>query len=154
MGSSRCRHEFWHRRRSRAQDLCIADYAVRSWAVPVRNESDDGRQKLDTFDKLVASVLPQTSSSDAYLYGSGNGNGDGLCLGVTLFETSEAGPDSQHGSAHASVLAAVLGAETIVLRVNDIGVFETDMYMSRMHGGHGGGKTSILVQAVRISQRY
>lgn len=123
-------------------------YAVRSWAVPVRNESDDGRQKLDTFDKLVASILPQISSSDAYLYGSGNGNGDGLCLGVTLFETSEAGPDSQHGSAHASLLAAVLGPETSVQRVNDIGVFETDMYMSRMHGGHGGGKTSSFKRCV------
>lgn len=115
-------------------------YAVRSWAVPLRNGSDDGRQKLHAFDKLVASVLPRTSSSDAYLYGSGNG--DGLCLGVTLFETSAAGAGSQHGSAHTSVLAAVLGPETSVQRVDDMGVFETDMYMSGFHGGHGGGKTS------------
>lgn len=123
-------------------------YTVRSWAVPVRNGSDDGRQKLHTFDKLVASVLPHTSSADAYLYGNGNGNGDGLCLGVTLFETSEAGPDSHHGSAHASVLAAVLGPETSGQRVDDIGVFETDMYMSGMHGGHGGGKTSSFKRCV------
>ncbi|KAK0753678.1 hypothetical protein B0T18DRAFT_477042 [Schizothecium vesticola] len=130
-----------------ALKACAAQtYAVRSWVVPLRNRSDDGRQKLHTFDKLVASVLPQTSSSDAYLYGSGNG--DGLCLGVTLFETSAAGADNHHGSAHASVLAAVLGPETSVQRVDDIGVFETDMYMSGMHGGHGGGKTSSFKRCV------
>ncbi|KAK1825987.1 hypothetical protein QBC39DRAFT_365439 [Podospora conica] len=97
---------------------------------------------------MVASVLPRTSSSDAYLYGSGNG--DGLCLGVTLFETSVAGADSdsQHVSEHTSVLATVLGPEPSVQRVDDIGVFETDMYMSGMHGGHGGGKTSAFKRCV------
>jgi adenine phosphoribosyltransferase len=130
-----------------ALKACAAQtYAVRSWVVPLRNRSDDGRQKLHTFDKLVASVLPQTCSSDAYLYGSGDG--DGLCLGVTLFETSSAGADSHHASAHTSVLAAVLGPETSVQRVDDIGVFETDMYMSGMHGGHGGGKTSSFKRCV------
>ncbi|KAK0751781.1 hypothetical protein B0T18DRAFT_444194 [Schizothecium vesticola] len=56
--------------------------------------------------------------------------------------------DSHHGSAHTSVLAAVLGPETSVQRVDDIGVFETDMYMSGMHGGHGGGKTSSFRRGV------
>jgi hypothetical protein len=35
-----------------------------------------------------------------------------------------------------------LGPEDNFKAVDGVGLFETEMYMFGMHGGHGGGKTS------------
>ena len=39
-------------------------------------------------------------------------------------------------------VGTILGPEDNFKTVDGVGLFETEMYMSRMHGGHGGGKAS------------
>jgi len=41
-------------------------------------------------------------------------------------------------------VVTILGLEDNFKAMDGIGLFETKMYMSRMHGGHGGGKTSLF----------
>jgi hypothetical protein len=39
-------------------------------------------------------------------------------------------------------VGTILGPEDNFKAMDGVGLFKTEMYMSRMHGGHGGGKTS------------
>jgi hypothetical protein len=39
-------------------------------------------------------------------------------------------------------VGAIWGPEDDFKAVDGVGLFETEMYVSGMHGGHGGGKTS------------
>ncbi|KAK4039087.1 hypothetical protein C8A01DRAFT_36990 [Parachaetomium inaequale] len=110
-------------------------YSVRNWVVPLRDKFE-ARQELGKFDKDLSRDLHRDSSADAYLYW----NNDGLRLGVTTFETSTA--MSQSETATATPTPAIMGPQADVKIVDGVGIFETEMYMSGMHGGHGGGKTS------------
>ncbi|TLD30674.1 hypothetical protein PspLS_02296 [Pyricularia sp. CBS 133598] len=110
-------------------------YSVRNWIVPVRGDTE-AYLKLEEFDELVAAKLPRHCSADAYLYWDVGQ----MHLGVTMYETSPnelASPTSQTTYAD-----KVLGQETSSKVVDGVGLFDTEMYMSGMHGGHGGGKTS------------
>ncbi|KAF3901989.1 hypothetical protein ABW21_db0208427 [Orbilia brochopaga] len=105
-------------------------YSLRNWVVPL-SDSVEARFRVGNFDKFVARKLPRNSSADAYLYWD---NGQ-LHFGVTVLESSTFGPAVK-------MLCTILGPEDDFKAVDSVGLFETEMYMSRMHGGHGGGKTS------------
>ncbi|KAK0708676.1 phosphoribosyl transferase domain protein [Lasiosphaeris hirsuta] len=110
-------------------------YSVRNWVLPLR-DSTEARRKLGEFDELVAKKLARNCSADAYLYWD-----DGhLRLGVTMFESSHEMIDTP--SPKTAEIEKVFGPEDSSATVDGVGVFESEMYMSGMHGGHGGGKTS------------
>lgn len=112
-------------------------FSTRNWVIPLRS-SLEARRKLRDFDQVVASHLPRNCSADAYLYWhSGQ-----LHLGVTMFESSTLEPTSAAPTPIPSPMATVLGSEGNLKLVDSVGLFETEMYMTGMHGGHGGGKTS------------
>ncbi|KAF7524789.1 hypothetical protein G7054_g11304 [Neopestalotiopsis clavispora] len=89
---------------------------------------------LADFDKRIAKQLDRNSSVDAYIFGVD----EELFLGITLYESSEAGSETRAPLN----LEKVLGPEQNAKVVDSVGLFDTEMYISSMHGGHGGGKTS------------
>jgi adenine phosphoribosyltransferase len=112
-------------------------YSVRNWVVTLSDQRE-ARRKLGDFDKLVAGQLPRSCSADAYLYWD-NGS---LRLGVTMFETSTAGTSCKTPPPAPANIAAILGPQANFRTMDSVGVFDAEMYMSGMHGGHGGSKTS------------
>lgn len=127
-------------------------YLVNNWVSPL-NDNFEARRKLKGFDELIAGKLPRSCSADTYLYWSENK----LQLGVTMFESSTSGftfedRDSLHTSA-VERLDALLGSERITLEnLDGLDLFETEMYMSKMHGGHGGGKTSTFKRCIFLKR--
>ncbi|KAK2054930.1 phosphoribosyl transferase domain protein [Colletotrichum caudatum] len=111
-------------------------FLTRNWVIPL-SDSLEARFRLGEFDQLVASKLPRSCSADAYMYWD---EGQ-LHLGVTLVEsfTNGLGPAI---SGPISTLITLWGPETDSKIVDSVNMFETEMYMTGMHGGHGGGKTS------------
>ncbi|KAF4510099.1 hypothetical protein G6O67_002017 [Ophiocordyceps sinensis] len=107
-------------------------YSVRNWLVPL-GDRRQARLLLGRLDEFVAGELPRNLSVDAYLYWD-TGK---LRLGVTTFEACTTRPTSE-----TRPLGEILGLADDAKTVDGVGLFETDMYMSGMHGGHGGGKTS------------
>jgi adenine phosphoribosyltransferase len=110
-------------------------YSIRNWVVPL-SDNFEARLRLSDFDKFVASKLPRNSSADAYLYW----DNDQLHLGVTMFESSMSRPTFETPTP--TPIGILLGPEDNFKVVDSVGLFDTEMYMSGMHGGHGGGKTS------------
>lgn len=110
-------------------------YSIRNWVIPL-SDNLEARLRLSDFDEFVTGELPRNFSVDAYLYW----DTDKLRLGVTMFETSTTRLTFETPTP-ASV-GRILGLEDDSKTVDDVGLFETDMYMSGMHGGHGGSKTS------------
>jgi adenine phosphoribosyltransferase len=108
-------------------------YSVRNWVVPL-SDNLEARSRLSDFDTFVASKLPRNFSADAYLYW----DDDQLHLGVTMLESST----SRLTFETPTPIGTVLGPEVNFKAVDSVGLFDTEMYMSGMHGGHGGGKTS------------
>ncbi|KAH6654783.1 hypothetical protein BKA67DRAFT_566206 [Truncatella angustata] len=109
------------------------NFSVRNWVLPLMNESEV-RHRLKDFDQLIAKELPRNCSADAYLYWDANQ----VHLGVTMFESST----SRRASETPMAVVEILGAEDNHNVVDSVGLFDTEMYISGMHGGHGGGKTS------------
>ncbi|KAJ0103739.1 hypothetical protein J7T55_011009 [Diaporthe amygdali] len=108
------------------------DYLLRTWLIPL-SDAQWARNKLADFDTVVASRLPRSCSADAYLYWD-----DGqVHLGVTVLEASTEGPTFRMPTS----MLTFLGAEHSHKAVDGVGLFETDLYLCGMHGGHGGGKT-------------
>jgi len=110
-------------------------YSIRNWVVPLRDHLE-ARLRLSDFDKIIASKLPRNSSADAYLYW----DNDQLSLGVTMFETSTSMLTFE--TLTPKPIGNILGPENSFKTVDGVGLFDTEMYRSGMHGGHGGGKTS------------
>ncbi|KAI0147666.1 hypothetical protein GGR57DRAFT_249713 [Xylariaceae sp. FL1272] len=108
-------------------------YSVRNWVIPL-SDNLEARRKLSDFDEMVARKLPRNCSADAYLYW----DADQLHLGVTMFESSTTTRTINMPSS----VGTVLGPEDNCASVDGVGLFETEMYVSGMHGGHSGGKTS------------
>lgn len=90
------------------------DQLTRNWVIPL-SDNLEARLRLRDFDKLVTRKLHWNCSADGYLY----------------FTTPTPTP-----------VGAIWGLEEDVKTVDGVSLFETEMYVSRMHGGHGGGKTS------------
>ena len=112
-------------------------YLTRNWIVPLK-DGLEARRRLSEFDEQIAKRTSINSSVDAYLYW----NTGQLHLGVTLIQSQTTGVTWETFNPEAAHLSAVLGSEDSSRVVNGIDLFETEMYMSGMHGGHGGGKTS------------
>ncbi|KXH38505.1 hypothetical protein CSIM01_05630 [Colletotrichum simmondsii] len=112
-------------------------FLVRNWVIPLR-EGDEAQRKLAEFDRNIASQLPRHNSADAYLYWD---IGE-LHLGVTMYEASTAGEVPRTPMPIPTPVATILGPEHSIEIVDSVSLFETEMYMSGMHGGHAGGKTS------------
>lgn len=110
-------------------------YLTRNWVVPL-SDNLEARLKLSDFDKLVARKLHWNCSADAYLYWDAGQ----LHLGVTMFESSTT--RLNFATPTPTPVAAIWGPEDDFKAVDGVGLFETEMYVSGMHGGHGGGKTS------------
>ncbi|KAL2882713.1 hypothetical protein SGCOL_001924 [Colletotrichum sp. CLE4] len=94
--------------------------------------------KVAKFDHDIASQLSRHSSADAFLYWD-TGN---LHLGVTMYEASTAGKVAETPSLISTPMATILGPEYSTSIVDSVGLFENEMFMSAMHGGYAGGKTS------------
>ncbi|KAI0435665.1 hypothetical protein F4803DRAFT_544766 [Xylaria telfairii] len=107
-------------------------YSIRNWVIPLSNKFD-GQLKLRDFDSKVQE-LPRNCSADAFLYY----DNDRLHLGVVMFESALTEPTSETPT----TLSILFGPPNSLKTVDSAGLFDTEMYMSEMHGGHGGGKTS------------
>lgn len=112
-------------------------YLVRDWVVPLRDDQD-AQLQLASFDESLACKLPANCSADAYLYWEDGGTH----LGVTLFECFTPGDGLKPLSSLSLPMAAVGGSDQSLKTMDGVEVFDADMYVSRMHGGHGGSKTS------------
>ena len=112
-------------------------YLTRNWIVPLR-DGLEARCRLGEFDESIAKRISADSSVDAYLYW----NTGQLHLGVTLIQSQNTGVACGTLNPDAAHLIAVLGSEYCSRVVNGVDLFETEMYMFGMHGGHGSGKTS------------
>ncbi|KAF9882692.1 hypothetical protein FE257_005524 [Aspergillus nanangensis] len=112
-------------------------YLVRSWGVPLRDEQH-AQLELNNFDRGLARQLPENCSADAYLYWE-----DGqVQLGVTMFECSVPGYGVEPFPGLILPTGTIPRSEDTPKTMNGVEVFDAEMYMSRMHGGHGGSKTS------------
>ena len=110
-------------------------YLTRNWVVPL-SDNLEARLRLSEFDRLVARKLHWNCSADAYLYWDAGQ----LHLGVTMFESSMTRPT--FATPTSTLVGAIWGLEDDFKVVDGVSLFETEMYVSGMHGGHGGGKTS------------
>ncbi|KAF1937051.1 phosphoribosyl transferase domain protein [Clathrospora elynae] len=110
-------------------------YSIRNWVVPLE-DGLEARLKLSKFYELVASKLDRNFSSDAYLYSEAGQ----LHLGVTILETCT--NTTTTPTPTPTPMPAMLGQECHPKIVNGVGLFDTEKYVSDMHGGHAGGKTS------------
>lgn len=118
-------------------------YVVRNWVFPLR-EHHVAQRKLCDFNNHVAQKLPRNYSADAYIYGDGSG----LNFGVTMFEASLPDTASLQKTPPLSFVYDHLGEEHSIQERDSLSVFDSDMYMTTMHGGHGGGKTSSFKRCV------
>lgn len=124
-------------------------YLVHNWVIPLY-DNPEARRKLSSFDGSIARRLPRDCSADLYLYWSESK----LHLGVTMFESSATGLISEESrpapspSPNLKAVYEILGPEESFKAVDGIALFGTEMYMSGMHGGHGGGKTSAFKRCV------
>lgn len=100
----------------------------------------DTWRSLSRFDKAAAGHLPRHSSEDAYLYWEG----DHLHLGVTKYELSTNDTEAER----TACAGGEGGGDSTPATVDGVAAFEAEMYMSTMHGGHGGGKTSAFKRCV------
>ncbi|KAG9194018.1 hypothetical protein G6011_04053 [Alternaria panax] len=114
------------------------NYVVRNWVLPL-SDSADARRRLREFEEKVAKGCDHNRSADAYLYWE-NGR---LNLGIMTFETTTSSTTNR-----AKPQGDIWGTESEFRTLNSEEAFEAEMYMSAMHGGHGGGKTSSFKRCV------
>lgn len=117
-------------------------YSVRQWVSPL-SDRQEAQQRLVDIDAL-ARELPRQISADAYLYC----DSEGLHVAVSMSECAIAGHDTESFAGSPSVMTAFLGPENSSKTVDAIGLYDTEMYISCMHGGHGGGKTSSFKRCI------
>jgi hypothetical protein len=123
----------------------VPTYFVRNRIISFGDDLE-AIKKLDDFDNLIASRLPDNRSADAYLYWT-EGK---LHLGLSMFETVTAGQPEAEPTTPVDV-GAVLGLQEDkkpALEAHGVELFDKEMYMSELHGGHGGGKTSSFKRCV------
>ena len=110
-------------------------YLTRNWIVSL-SDNLEARLRLSDFDQLVTRKLHRNCSADAYLYWEAGQ----LHLGMTMLESFTT--RSTFATPTPTPVDAIWGPEVDFKAVDGVSLFETEMYVSRMHGGHGGGKTS------------
>jgi adenine phosphoribosyltransferase/phosphomevalonate kinase len=116
-------------------------YVARNWIFPLEDVRE-ARERLSNFDSLVAQKLPRNCSAGVYLYSDAGQ----MRLGVTIFESSEA--EISSATYTPTHVDTKWGPEDECRIVNSVEVFDTEMYVSKLHGGHGGGKTSSFKRCV------
>ncbi|ORY16576.1 hypothetical protein BCR34DRAFT_597586 [Clohesyomyces aquaticus] len=116
-------------------------YFVENRIIPLRNNLE-AQHELRHFDTKIAKNLRRKCAADAYLYW----NAGKMHLGITMLESSAATLDFTVPKP--STESIDWGTGTHVRTVDAIGLFETEMYVSWMHGGHAGGKTSSFKRCV------
>ncbi|KAJ4258207.1 hypothetical protein NW762_008354 [Fusarium torreyae] len=94
-------------------------FTVRDWSVPL-DDYDHARLMLKNFDRRVASKILET----------------GLQTRICTLPSTP------------SAVETILGPEKSRKTVDGVGLFDTEMYIPGMHGGHGGGKTSAFKRCV------
>ncbi|OIW31994.1 hypothetical protein CONLIGDRAFT_629687 [Coniochaeta ligniaria NRRL 30616] len=123
-------------------------YSVRDWVFPLEDKRK-ARFLLNDLDEVVARELPRNCSADAYLYSDAGQ----MHLGVTLFESSTDGSVIADPTGASKRVRSVFARPEDNFRVVDEdGLFDSEMYMSGMHGGHGGGKTSSFKRCVFLKE--
>ena len=122
------------------------NYLIRKCVMPLSDDRE-ARLRLSEFGENLAKKIPRNSSADAYLYWEANQ----LHLGVTTFEVTATGSTIKapmHTTLHTQW--GLAGASRTV--VDGIRLFESEMYVSGMHGGHTGGKTSSFKRCVFLKR--
>lgn len=109
-------------------------YLVQNW-IPSLTPGLDTYFHLDSLN-VAAKGLPQECSVDGYLFYQDNE----LRIGVTAFDTDQV--------PRTPVFGALFGPEIDSKLMNGVELFDNEMYMSKMHGGHGGGKTSSFKRCI------
>ncbi|CAG7936733.1 unnamed protein product [Penicillium salamii] len=99
-------------------------YSVCNWVVPLSNSFE------------------ANCSADLYLYWDVGY----LYLSVTMFESFETGLSSEMSISMflSMFMGTILGPEDNFESVDNVGLFESEMYISGMHGGHSGSRTSLF----------
>ena len=120
-------------------------YWTRNWVVPLSNNHEASLRLID-FDYYIASKLPQNCSADAYLYWDAGQ----LHLGITMIESTAT--RSSFATTKPMPVGGIWGPEAEFKAVDGVGLFETEMYMSGMHGGHGKGKTSSFKRCLFLNR--
>ncbi|EME42619.1 hypothetical protein DOTSEDRAFT_36452 [Dothistroma septosporum NZE10] len=117
---------------------------ITNWEVPVSGEAV-AQQTIGSVNQFAAD-LHMRNSVDMYLYSDDSRQ---LRLGVTAYHaTSSQNLMSATVTPTMSMLRAILGQEANSQVVDGVEAFNSEMYMSGMHGGHGGGKTSAFKRCV------
>ncbi|CAK4032710.1 phosphoribosyl transferase domain [Lecanosticta acicola] len=114
-----------------------------SWKIPL-NGNLELQSRIEELN-AYAIDLPPSSSLDFYLYSEA----DQLNLGAILYEARESADRTSDSTTSAALrLCSTLGVEQTSQVVDAVDLFDTEMYVSGMHGGHGGGKTSSFKRCV------
>jgi adenine phosphoribosyltransferase len=116
-----------------------ATFVVEKKFIPLGNPVNE-RHQLRDFHTL--GKLDRECSADAYLYW----NADQLHLGVTTFQSCLPESASETQTLMPQDVKSVSRENVKV--VDGMELFDEEMYMTDMHGGHGGGKTSAFKRCV------
>ncbi|KAF4970362.1 hypothetical protein FZEAL_10054 [Fusarium zealandicum] len=122
-------------------------YSIRNWVVPF-SDNIKAQATLGEIDELVASELPRNCSVDMYLYWDAGY----LHLGLTMLESSTTDLASGTLSTTTPSPSTILGPENGFKMVDGVELFDTEMYMSEIHGGHAGSKTSAFKRCLFLKQ--
>lgn len=118
-------------------------YKTRDWITLLSNDVE-ARRILAKLDEKVVKKLSSESSMDFYLYW----NAGQLHLGVTVIQAQTNGVNLETFDPFFNDGIICLGLRCNDRFVNGVDLFEREMYISRMYGGHGGGKTSMFKRCV------
>lgn len=116
-------------------------YVVRDWISPLSGINEI-RSRISEFDHIIAKKLGRNSAADGYLYR----DADQLRFGMTMIENHTA--ELTSATLAPTMAHSIWGPEDNVQVVNGVELFETELYVSTLHGGHGGGKTSSFKRCV------
>ncbi|KAF2655870.1 phosphoribosyl transferase domain protein [Lophiostoma macrostomum CBS 122681] len=116
-------------------------FNARNWVVPL-NSAESAVKWLREFDSAVASKCSPDSSADAYLFW----DKEEFQLGVAMIDTKSGQGTSIFNTSNPA--EGLLEGDGNPKEVDAAGLFDTEMYISTMHGGHGSGKTSSFKRCV------
>ncbi|KAF2669436.1 hypothetical protein BT63DRAFT_260991 [Microthyrium microscopicum] len=111
-----------------------ATYAIRNWARPLEEYVGDD---IDHFSQS-ATWVPQQCSMDGYLYMDAGK----LHLGISLIEYSTTNLDFEESERYAGNMSISWKSKPNLKIADGLKMFESEMHMTSLHGGHASGKTS------------
>ncbi|PSN59710.1 hypothetical protein BS50DRAFT_579742 [Corynespora cassiicola Philippines] len=120
-------------------------FSVGNWILPLDNDSE-AQRKIANFTIIASEKDPSCSSADAYLYC----DAEKLHMGVTVFESSTTVLKSPVLSVTNPIPNWGEGKWSGPMNCEEL--FDAEMYVSTMHGGHGGGKTSSFKRCLFLNR--